>query len=199
MIVIITARKGSKRCPGKNAMSFADKSNLVNLTIEQARWMNPHAIWVTSDYSPYELKLDEGTDVFYRSRPEELCTDTATSDSVVEDVLKAAMDCMPRHAVEKFVLMQPTSPIRSKDTLCRAKAIFDKGDIPALVSVNHAYQPTGSFYFCKKEAFCEGGFYPKGAHYYVCSWEESVDINYRYQFRIAEAVHLGDTHAMEWL
>ena len=195
MIAIITARRGSKRSPNKNIMPFNDEDHIVKRAITKALSLFlPEDIILTTDYAKTVVLGYGDAPCVYHARPDSLCTAEAKSVDVVEDVLcyvKKVLDMKP----ESFVLMQPTSPCLAFDTLARAKARFDKGDIPALVSVNPAYQVNGSFYFCKTDVFLkEKTFFPKGCHFWVCSWEESVDINYFYDFRIAEAVARGDVH-----
>lgn len=237
MIAIITARRGSRRCPDKNIRPFNEDKNLVLRTRDQAEWLKPWKIIITADYNMSEIGIsidipaimgapiidmtknsilggppDKIRRFTYHKRPEELALDDTTSEDVIKDVLDCMYcgeyydenagddhegDIVPAnlHDQSYFVLLQPTSPIRSEETLTRAQARFEKGDIPALVSVNPALQPNGSFYFCRTDVFlAEHTLYPKGTHFWVCSWEESVDINYPYEFRIAEAVARGDVH-----
>lgn len=237
MIIIITARKGSKRCPNKNIMPFNEDKNLIMRTREQAEWLEPWKIIITTDYGMDEIGTpinipaimgaplidltktsilggppDKIRRMTYHGRPASLAMDGTTSEAVVMDVLDCTYcgeywdeeggedkegDIIPAnlHDQDYFVLLQPTSPIRSQETLTRAKARFDRGDIPALVSVNPDFQPNGSFYFCRTDVFLkEKTFFPQGCHFWMCSAEESCDINMPYDFRIAEAVARGDVH-----
>lgn len=188
MIVIITARRGSKRCPDKNIMDFCEGLNLVERTIEQARCLKPDAIIVSTDY---ERDLIHDDDFVYIRREPGLCGDDVSSEAVVRDAIRRLLFGPPRD----FCLLQPTSPLRSEETLVRAKEWFQTRKVPALVSLNPAYQPNGSFYFCIWDAFLmDYSLYPIGTAFWMCDWKESVDINYKHEFRIAQAIARGEVH-----
>jgi len=197
MIVIITARKGSKRCPRKNILPFLD-TNIVRKTLDDANHIAlPGKIVLTTDYPLGSKLIDpEYGQCLYLVRAERLCTDEAGHVDVIIDALAFwSQSSVDGELPDSFVLMQPTSANRNLDTLYRALTRWERDDIPALVSVNPAYQPNGSFYFCRTDAFLDQRtLFPKGSHFWKCSWEESIDINYQWDFRIAEALVRGDVH-----
>lgn len=200
MIVIVTARRGSKRCPNKNVLPF-DGTNLIARTLRQARFLNPEKIILTTDYTWSEVwdgnapvMFDEKEYMHY-FRPRKLCKDGISSEAVVKDAIRSYLIKEGKRGLDTFCLLQPTSPLRAVETLVRAKILFEEKNFSALVSVNPAYQPNGSFYFCIWDAFLmEHSLYPKGSHFWICNWKESADINYPWEFRIAEALDEGGVH-----
>lgn len=221
MIVIVTARRGSKRFPGKNVMPFNGGENIVMRTRRQAEYLGPWKIIITTDYTTEEIGLPSYAEASakkfnftYHRRKMELCQDGTTSEDAIMDVLDCEYcgeywddnagddkegDMIPAnlHDEDYFVLLQPTSPFRFPETLVKAKAMFEEKDMPALVSLNPNYEPNGSFYFCKTKAFLEEKtLYPKGTHFWMCDWKESIDINHPWEFRIAEAMERGEVHGI---
>ena len=98
MIFLIPARAGSKRLPGKNKRLFCG-SPLWQWSLETALevYLRGDAVVVSTD-DPDILK-----DPLAEKRPPELCTDDATTKSVVDLYLQNDDVC----------LLQPTSPTRS--------------------------------------------------------------------------------------
>src|SRR4051812_20547181 len=103
---VIPARGGSKGIPRKNIKMIAGKP-LIAWTIEAAKKskLMDRFVVSTEDAEIAQIARKYGADVL--DRPKSLATDTATGISVIQ------------HAVSVFdpknvVLLQPTSPIRSK-------------------------------------------------------------------------------------
>lgn len=132
-LVVIPARGGSKRLPGKNLMKIGEHS-LIGYAIEGVKYLEPIAeICVTTDdqgiadealwYGPY----------VHFMRPDSLASDEAKTFDVV------------RHAIQWFreqgsefdavVLLQPTSPLRTQQHIQEAIQLFEKHDAQAVVSV----------------------------------------------------------------
>jgi len=193
VLAIILARKGSRRCPGKNVMVFdlERRRNIVELCLEQAQSLVNEVV-VSSDYAPEQLFphfYAEGEFPYFHfhERPPELAQDDTSSEAVVEVLLD-------KYRPTEFVLLQPTSPVRTIGTLRKAKALFEghPDQFPALVSVNPAGKPNGAFYFCRTKTFREhGSWWSPDAVMYEMSWEESVDVDTLPDFRIAQALYEG--------
>jgi CMP-N-acetylneuraminic acid synthetase len=210
MLIIIPARRGSNRLPGKNIRSFETvgetQRNIVERTILQAVDLEG-TIVVTSDVAPRDLfgrivvpdtKFEDCPEcyeiagannmkrriVFHdRASKRHLNTSETRSEDVIEDVLF-------KYDAESFVLMQPTSPIRDVRHLLTAERLFKNNDIPALISLNESYQPNGSFYFVRTEDFLEQKtIYVRGASFYILHGRENIDIDYIHNFRIAQAAN----------
>ena len=124
ILVVIPARAGSKRLPGKNIRVLGDKPLIVwsiNVAKNNAEVCD---ILISTD-SPEiaEICTTAGALVPWL-RPAELATDTAKS----VDVVLHALDWYENEngKVDGVLLLQPTSPFRSKETVCKGIELFDK-------------------------------------------------------------------------
>ena len=128
VIGLIPARGGSKGLPGKNIIDFCGKP-LLAWSIVQARDSRLiDRIYVTSDDESI-LKVAESYHVGTVKRPDELATDTATSEAVLQhaiEVIERAEEC----ELDMVVFLQPTSPLRGPDDIDGAveKLITDGAD-----------------------------------------------------------------------
>lgn len=131
-LVIIPARKGSKGVPFKNKRILGNKS-LIEYTIEAATAVFDKK-WIcvtTNDEDIIEIagKHDVRPPFI---RPEELATDTASS----QDVIMHAVDFYEKQGFDfdTVVLLQATSPFRSAKHLTEALKLYHQG-LDMLVSV----------------------------------------------------------------
>lgn len=127
---IIPARAGSERIKNKNIKLFAGKP-LISWTIEAA--INSSLIdnvIVTSD-CPHVLSIALQFGVNKLNRPKELATDISSTD----DVLFHCIDEMKIDENDIFILLQPTSPMRTSDQIDEALSMFKSVDVEAVVSV----------------------------------------------------------------
>ncbi|WP_094603871.1 N-acylneuraminate cytidylyltransferase [Sporomusa silvacetica DSM 10669] len=113
IIAIITARGGSKGVLRKNVRDLNGKP-LIAYTIEAAKkckWINSVVV-TTEDEEIKAVSRMYGAVIV--DRPNELATDHALS----RDVVIHALEVIEKKALpEYFVLMQPTSPLRTSDHL----------------------------------------------------------------------------------
>tara|TARA_R110002072_G_scaffold292398_1_gene461009 strand:- start:671 stop:1378 length:708 start_codon:yes stop_codon:yes gene_type:complete len=132
IVAIIPARGGSKGLPGKNTADLAGKP-LIAWTIEAS---------LASDYIAKTLVTSEDDGILAVSaahgadtikRPAEFATDTATSESVIRDALEQL--ARTREKFEYLILLQPTSPLRTRDMIDAACARFFDSGATALISV----------------------------------------------------------------
>ena len=137
----IPARGGSKGIPSKNIKEFAGKPLIVH-SIEYALESNliEEVVVSTDDAKITRIANSAGARVI--SRPEELATDTATTESAIH------------HYLNKFskkpdivVLLQATSPLRPKGSLDKALTHFTKGGYDSLLSIS----PTHRFFWRVKD------------------------------------------------
>jgi CMP-N-acetylneuraminic acid synthetase len=192
LVVIILARKGSKRCPKKNEMKYDERGTIVDIAVGKARMLAPKEIIISTDiqsvldkYKPTLLD-----NAFAMRRAERLCGDGVTSESVVLEVL--GYYALIQHLPESICLMQPTSPLLKPESLLDAYDQFKNYNLPALVSINKSNQPNGAFYFINSVVLREQKtFYPEGMGTYVLDEDESTDINYEFQYRIAQSISGG--------
>ncbi len=120
IIGLIPARKGSKRLPGKNVALLNGKP-LLQYAILQAKEADIFdEIAVSSDW-PSCLNLAEYFDIKSIKRPPELCQDTSHDYEWV----KHALNRYPGYDI--FVILRPTSPFRTAETIKRAMREFLNG------------------------------------------------------------------------
>jgi len=139
ILALITARGGSKRLPGKNIRILGGKP-LIAWSIDVAKDIPEICdILVSTDNSEIAtISIDAGAYVPWL-RPAELALDTTTS----VDVAIHAMDEYEaeRGKVDGLLLLQPTSPFRTKGTILKGIDLFKKnGQLPILgVSPTHVH------------------------------------------------------------
>ena len=121
-IAIIPARGGSKSIPNKNLIDFAGKP-LLAWSILQARAATAiDAVFVSSD-SPAILEVAAQYGALPIRRPDELSTDTASSEAA----LIHALDTIAKEQgadPETAVFLQATSPLREPADIKGAVAAF---------------------------------------------------------------------------
>lgn len=130
---IITARSGSKGIRDKNIRQLAGKP-LIAYTIEsalQSRYIDE--VMVSTDSDIYaSIAKDCGANVpFLRSAGNS--TDTAKSVDVVLEVLEG-YERLGR-LFDNFILLQPTSPLRTYKNIDGAFQLFYEKDADSIVSV----------------------------------------------------------------
>ena len=149
ILALILARGGSKRLPGKNIRMLGGKP-MIAWSIDVVKDL-PEVCDIlvsTDDPSIAAVCKTRGAYVPWL-RPEELATDTATSI----DATLHALDWYEsrRGAVDGILLLQPTSPFRTVETVCRGIELFDKSEQQTVLGVSptHAH-PMWTFKFVGK-------------------------------------------------
>ena len=117
ILALITARGGSKRIPGKNIRPLGGRP-LIVWSIDVAKGIPEicDILVSTDDTTIADVARNAGALVPWL-RPAELASDTATS----ADVALHALDWYESEngTVDGLLLLQPTSPFRSRDTVLR--------------------------------------------------------------------------------
>lgn len=136
MIAIIPARSGSKGIKDKNIRNLCGKP-LMAYTIDAAKKSNIFdCIHVSTDSEEYAgIARNYGADVPFL-RDAEYATDSASTWDVVRYVLK-----MYSESGKKFdivAVLQPTSPLRTADDICKAYKLFCDRKALSVVSVCEA-------------------------------------------------------------
>jgi N-acylneuraminate cytidylyltransferase/CMP-N,N'-diacetyllegionaminic acid synthase len=133
ILAVVPARGGSKRLPGKNIKLLGGRP-LIGWTIEAALQSDAAcAVLVSTD----DAQIGAVAQAFGASvpglRPAHLATDTATS----VDVVLHALDVYESDhgQVDGVLLLQPTSPFRTAESIRRAVALFREDVSRPLVSV----------------------------------------------------------------
>lgn len=182
LLAIVPARQGSKRLPNKNMRELGDKT-LVQLAIESAGEMD---CVVTSDsLSILEVAARSGAMGLFR--PPELATDEACMSDVVRHVLSV----YPLHNF--FVLLQPTSPLRTSDDVRAAIEMFKANAATSLISTaKGSRSPNGAIYVGTRERFMDTGLFCDNLTiHYEMPTEKSVDVDTLEDFERAEDYVLG--------
>ena len=144
ILALVTARGGSVRLPGKNLRPLGGKP-LINWSIEIAQDIPEicEILVSTDNESIADVSRQAGALVPWL-RPEEL----ATNDAISVDVAIHALNWYEaeKGIVDGLLLLQPTSPFRSRQTVLNGIALFEKtGMLPVVgVSPTHAH-PLWSF------------------------------------------------------
>lgn len=137
LLVVVTARAGSKRLPGKNVRPLAGRTLLEHT----ARALSASGIAATPGGADVILSTDDeraaaegkrlGWSVPFL-RPAELADDTASS---VDVVLHALDFTRQTHGADPdaVMLLQPTSPLRGPETLTLALERFSAEPVPDCV------------------------------------------------------------------
>jgi len=137
LLAIIPARAGSKRLPRKNLLKLGGKPLIawtINAALESGCFVD--ILVSTDDLEIAEFAQGEGALVPWL-RPKELATDTATSVEVVLHSLDWYES--ERGVVDGVMLLQPTSPFRSVETIRDAALRFKESNFTTpLVSVCRA-------------------------------------------------------------
>lgn len=133
-IAIIPARSGSKGLKNKNIIDICGKP-LIAYTIEAALQTECfERVIVSTDSKEYGTISEKyGAEVIYRG--EKLSDDNASTFAVIDDLLGRVNTCF-----DYFVLLQPTSPMRTSSHISEAIQLFEKNAdrFDFLVSVKEA-------------------------------------------------------------
>lgn len=133
IIAIIPARSGSKGIKDKNIKELNGKP-LIAYTIEAALESNVFEdVIVSTDSEEYaDISRRYGATVPFL-RPKKLAEDISKTNDVIQDVILK----LKAHGKEydDFMLLQPTSPLRTKDDIIESVKIYKEKKVNALISV----------------------------------------------------------------
>jgi CMP-N,N'-diacetyllegionaminic acid synthase len=136
ILAVVTARGGSKRLPGKNVRLLGG-TPLVAWSIRAVTQMPEICdILVSTDDADIADAARRAGGMVPWCRPAELATDTASS----VDVCLHALDWYENEkgAVSGLLLLQPTSPFRSRETVSRGLELFRVHNSRPVVAVSPA-------------------------------------------------------------
>jgi CMP-N,N'-diacetyllegionaminic acid synthase len=181
---IIPARGGSQRIPHKNMRIFCGKP-LIYWTIQTAIESKIFDRIIVSSDDDEVLNYSKGLGVIALKRPTELATNTAKSIDTVFHIINR---CEMKNT-DLIMLLQPTSPLRTKDNIIESIMLLN--DYDSLVSVNETseghFQFNGAIYlntveFLKKT----NNFYNINTYLYQMPKDRSIDIDTEYEWSLAE-------------
>ena len=131
ILALITARSGSKRIPDKNIKKLCGKP-LINWSIDVAKGIEDICDILVSTDSPIiaDIAHKAGALVPWL-RPEEMASDTSSS----VDVSLHALDWYQAEIgkVDGLLLLQPTSPFRTQETIKKGIKLFFKHNMKSVV------------------------------------------------------------------
>ena len=137
VLALIPARSGSKRLPQKNTLPLAG-TPLIAWTIREALRSDyiDDVVVSTDDEKIASISKAYGAEVPFL-RPEELAGD----ESKTIDVVLHAINTLYERNYEYFILLQPTSPLRTHHHIDEAIAFLVNKNANAVVSVTDVDYP----------------------------------------------------------
>lgn len=136
ILAFIPARGGSKRVPGKNTRSLGGKP-LIDWSIDVAKEaLGICDILVSTDSEEIAGVARQAGALVPWLRPASLATDAASS----VDVALHALDWYEteKGVVDGLLLLQPTSPFRSRETVQRGIDLFRREGLRPVIGVSPA-------------------------------------------------------------
>jgi N-acylneuraminate cytidylyltransferase len=130
LIAIVPARAGSVRVPMKNTKCVGGVS-LVERAVQHARAAAADLIVVTTDDADVKQLLAGQSAVTIIDRPPHLATSQASTDDVVRHVIES----LPIEPEATVLILQPTSPFRSRALLTACKFSVSQHPDAATISV----------------------------------------------------------------
>lgn len=128
VIAIIPARAGSKRLRNKNIKNFKGLP-LIEWTIIAAKKSGVFTDIVITTDSEEIIEIGEKYSCICHRRSEKLATDRAATADVVTDILEKYSN------YDDFILLQPTSPLRTSTDIHKAYTSYLETAVSSLVSV----------------------------------------------------------------
>jgi CMP-N-acetylneuraminic acid synthetase len=223
LLVLITARGGSKRLPGKNLKELAGKP-LIVWSIEAAKHSKyVDRVVVSTDCEDIaKISKESGAEVPF-IRPVALADDTAASIDVVRYAVTVLEE--EGNIFDYLLLLQPTSPLRTAKHIDEAVELLLEKKADGIVGVTEIDHPiewtnclksdlsmddffprkiiglrsqdfpkryliNGAIYLCKISRILEENtmILNRGGYAYIMSQEDSIDIDRKLDFMIAESI-----------
>ena len=206
-LIIIPARKGSKRLKNKNFLKLNGKT-LLEHTIEFAKTINKPGLILVSTDSKKLQKISKSHDVLCPwLRPKNISDDKSTSASVAIHALKW-LKKTNKQFFDNVILMQPTSPFRKRKTYINCLNLIKKYPNHSIVtfkknkkykynflkkgsvkfSLEEYFEPNGNLYVINSKNLLKyKSFYkPKVKGYIINDKFEKLDIDNIYDYNLAK-------------
>ncbi len=147
VVAIITARGGSKGILRKNLRELAGKP-LIQYTFDaaQSSTLIDEIVLSTDDEEIANFAIERGISVPFM-RPKDLASDEASS----RDVLTHALQQIPKY--DHFILLQPTSPLRTSRHVDEALGMYLENNLNSLVSVSQVTEHPDWMYERNSDGF----------------------------------------------
>jgi CMP-N,N'-diacetyllegionaminic acid synthase len=143
-LFLVPARYGSKRIPRKNIRKLGDKP-LICWTLDLVKSLGADTDILVSTDSPEIAKIASNSGALAPwLRPFELSSDSASSADVAVHALNWYETEVSK--IDGLVLLQPTSPFRSRATVEQGMSLFEKYSLRPVVAVcSHTSSSSQSF------------------------------------------------------
>lgn len=180
---VVPARAGSKRLPNKNVKVLGGIP-LLEWSIRFAVEVEAvDKVVLVTDIQDLELQAEASERIFLISRPPEVSSDGASTESVV-------LYLMSQGVIDSthLLLLQPTNPFRSFDTLSRVISESLRNDSVSFSATAGSSEPNGNLYFCASGWIAAGNTFSSRLGAAVPSqhdWE-NLDIDYESDFELAK-------------
>lgn len=186
MIGLIPARKDSKRLQGKNLKPLLGKP-LLWWTLRAAEYSDLKKYYLTTDYDELNFDLTEFTKLEIIQRPRNICMDHSTAD----EYILHAIDYLENKGTKftSICLLQPTCPLRTSADIDEAKAMYDGGSLPGLVS---AYAIPKALLYTDRGASMFRTDYDKEDVFFVRN--SSIYIFDKSNYEIHRSIFVNPTH-----
>lgn len=140
--VLIPARGGSTRLPGKNIKIFNGRP-LIAYSIQYALecGFSPKQIFVSSD-DESTLSIARHHGVYQIKRPSKLCQANSSTNSAVKHFLSRLKSMRKR--VDFILLLQPTSPLRKLEHYYSAADMMAKTDADSVITISENSRVVGT-------------------------------------------------------
>ncbi len=199
-LAVIPARGGSKGIPRKNIKMIAGQP-LLAWTIQAARGSKllDRFVVSTEDKEIADIAREFGCEVVVR--PQKLASDTATTLSVLQQVLT-------KIDAENIVILQPTSAVRRVGLIDQCIAEFKKNKCDNLATgfickfmeygsctqrrqdLKGFFYDDGNVYVVKSSLIKKGKLFGKRVGRVLASREENVEIDEEFDFWLTEQILL---------
>ena len=207
-LFIITARAGSERLKKKNTKIFKGKPLILWTILQALRFSDKHKIVITTDDAEVIKIAQKYQSISIIMRPKHLSRPSSSSIQVVKHVLKIFKE------PENFILLQPTSPLRKdidikkaimyinkgkKAVMSQSEVQYDSNKINLNKSLNYfkpisskskkIFAPNGAVYAATRDWISKNEtFYSNSVFTFDMPAKRSIDIDYDYQFFMAETI-----------
>ena len=139
-IVVIPARKNSKRIKGKNLRELNGRP-LISHSIEYAiKFFSRKNIWVNTDDNII-IDLAEEYNISTYVRPSNLAEDKTSTNDVILDFCEHLIS--EDINFKNIIILQPTNPIRTKSLITEAIKSFEESNSNSLMSVSILHKKFG--------------------------------------------------------
>lgn len=140
ILAVVPARGGSKSLPRKNIRPLAGEP-LIGHTLRTAADVSAIDLLIVSTDDVEIAAVAAGYGVRVVQRPVALASDTAPTEAA----LLHAMDVLEVEGArfDMLLVLEPTSPFRSGDTIARAIAACAAGPVPTVLAVRETRENVG--------------------------------------------------------